>query len=78
MVLGSGEVARVMSIQPLLVLLALCVAHAVCDRSINCGMNVDPTNTQFGNPPPKYIAGINATWVRIEFQVRRACSNMEE
>lgn len=54
-------------------ILALCCALAAlsavhAQRSLYCGMNIDPGNSQYGNPPVSAITQVNATWVRIEFQ----------
>ena len=43
---------------------------------IAVGINIDPTNAQFGNPTHDDVADLGASWVRIEYKVgfASACS----
>jgi len=51
----------------ILLLVVLFVKSVIGDtsRSIDCGINIDPGNTAFGNPPAKSIVALNASWISI-------------
>jgi len=48
--------------------LLLFICHAALPvRKVECGINVDPHNQQYGQPTSQQIQQLNATWARIEF-----------